>query len=246
MGGERVLEAAAREPLDGGVHVVHALDHAWLIKVVNQATLLVALRVGEDQLGLAGAGHAVLDVLVDVTIPVTRDGDGALPALHYGLDTLDHDGCAEDGAVEHRADGAIGALPHLVQVVLLHALRVGGDGRALYGHAQALGGLGGVDGHLVARLVSVLKAQVIVLGLKIDVRADKLILDDLPDDAGHLVAVHLDERGLHFDLRHACLQRSLGSALRCLCGSSLPEQGYRTISGESHAGWSRLTTRAQA
>ena len=160
----------------------------------------MAIGICEDQLGLAGTGHAVLDVLVHVAVSVTGNGDGSPPALDHRLDALDHDGCAEDGAVEHRTDGAVGALPHLVQVVLLDALRVGGDGRALDSHAQALGGLGGVDGHLVARLVSVLKAQVVVLGLKIDVRADKLVLDNLPDDAGHLVAVHLDERGLHFDL----------------------------------------------
>jgi hypothetical protein len=32
---------------------------------------------------------------------------------------------------------------------------------------------------------------------------DQLLLDEMPDDAGHLVAVHLDDRILHFDFRHA-------------------------------------------
>jgi hypothetical protein len=31
---------------------------------------------------------------------------------------------------------------------------------------------------------------------------DQFVLDESPDDAGHLVAVHLDDRIVHFDLRH--------------------------------------------
>jgi hypothetical protein len=31
---------------------------------------------------------------------------------------------------------------------------------------------------------------------------DQLVLDELPDDPGHLVAVHLDDGILHLDLRH--------------------------------------------
>jgi hypothetical protein len=31
---------------------------------------------------------------------------------------------------------------------------------------------------------------------------DQLVLDELPDDSGHLVAIHLDDRILDLDLRH--------------------------------------------
>ena len=79
---------------------------------------------------------------------------GSLPAAYDGLDALDHDGGAEHGAVEQGADGAVGALPHLFEAVLLDALGVGGDGRALDGHAEAPRRLGGVDSHLVIRLVT--------------------------------------------------------------------------------------------
>ena len=137
---------------------------------------------------------------------MTGDGDGLLPAADDGLDALDHDGRTEDRAVKDGADGAVGALPHLLEVVLLHALGVGGDGGALDGDAQALGGLGGVDGDLVVGGIAVLQAKVVVLGLEVHVGADELVLDDLPDDAGHLVAVHLDERGLHLDLCHERLR----------------------------------------
>ena len=81
------------------------------------------------------------------------------------MDAGDGDGCTEHGTVQHGADGAVRALPHLVQVVLAHTLHVGGDGGALDGHTQTLGGVGGVNGNLVGGLVAVRETQVIVLGL---------------------------------------------------------------------------------
>ena len=49
-------------------------------------------------------------------------------------------GRAEHGAVQHGADGAVGAFPHLLQAVFLHPLGVGRNGGALDGHAVFLGG----------------------------------------------------------------------------------------------------------
>ena len=192
-----------------------ALDHAWSVEDVDELAALGAVGGGVDELHLAGAVHAHLGVLVDVAIGVARDGDWSLPGGHRRLDALDHDGRAEDRAVEQRADGTVGTLPHLLEPVLLHAGGVGGDGCALDGHAQTLGRLGGVHGDLVVGPVAVLEAEVVVLGLEVDVRADELVFDDLPDDAGHLVAVHLDERGLHRYLGHVVLPDRSNSGEKC-------------------------------
>ena len=54
---------------------------------------------------------------------------------------------------------------------------------------------GGVDRDLVVGGVAVLDAEVVVVEVDVEVRQDQLVLDELPDDAGHLVAVHLDDRG---------------------------------------------------
>ena len=35
--------------------------------------------------------------------------------------------------------------------------------------------------------------QVVVFEVDVEVGVDQLVLDELPDDAGHLVAVHLDD-----------------------------------------------------
>ena len=63
-----------------------------------------------------------------------------------------------------------------------------------------LRGLGRVHGDLVIRLIPVLQAQVIVFGLQVHIGQNQLVLDHLPQDAGHLVAVHLHQRRFHQNL----------------------------------------------
>ena len=50
--------------------------------------------------------------------------------------------------------------------------------------------------------VAVLHAQVVVVELDVQVREDQLVLDELPDDARHLVAIDFHDGRLHLDLRH--------------------------------------------
>ena len=47
-----------------------------------------------------------------------------------------------------------------------------------------------------------LDPEVVVLQVDVEVGKDQLVLDELPDDPGHLVAVELDDRVLHLDLGH--------------------------------------------
>ena len=42
--------------------------------------------------------------------------------------------------------------------------------------------------------------EVVVLEVDVEVRVDQLVLDGLPDDAGHLVAVELDDGAFNLDL----------------------------------------------
>ena len=65
--------------------------------------------------------------------------------------------------------------------------------------------LAAVDRHLVVGGVAVLDAEVVVLEVHVEVRQDQLVLDELPDDARHLVAVEFDDRPLDLDLRHGDL-----------------------------------------
>jgi len=94
------------------------------------------------------------------------------------------------------------APPHLFQVELLHTALVRRDGRALDRNADFLRLVCCVNGDLVAGLVALLDAEVVVEKLEVEIRVDQLVLDELPDDPGHLVAIHLDDGILDLDLRH--------------------------------------------
>jgi hypothetical protein len=64
----------------------------------------------------------------------------------------------------------------------------------------ALDGVGGVTCDLVVGGVAVLDTEVVVLQLDVEIRQDQPFLDELPDDAGHLVATEHDDRVEHRDL----------------------------------------------
>ena len=68
--------------------------------------------------------------------------------------------------------------------------------------ADLLGHLGGVDGDLVVGLVALLDAEVVVEQVDVEIGMDQLVLDELPDDPGHLVAVHFDDRVGDLDFCH--------------------------------------------
>ena len=133
---------------------------------------------------------------------MTRYSDRLLPVAHYRLDAVYCDRRAEYGAVEYRTDGAVRALPHLVQVILGHTLGIRCDGGALYAYAVLLDRFSRVFCDLIARLIADRKSEVVIFSLEVDERQDELILDHLPEYPCHLIPVHLDDRGGHSDLFH--------------------------------------------
>ncbi len=133
---------------------------------------------------------------------MTRDRDRLLPVLHAGFDPFDYDRRAEHRAVKHRADRPVRAFPHFLQIVFLHARRVRRDRRTFDCHAVFLRGVRGIHRHLVVRLVAVFQSEIIVLGVELDKRTQQLILNHFPEDPGHLIPVHLHQRGRHFNLIH--------------------------------------------
>ena len=62
--------------------------------------------------------------------------------------------------------------------------------------------MGRVDRDLVVGCIAMLDAEVEVLQVDIEVLQDQLVLDELPDDAGHLIAVELHDRIGDLDLAH--------------------------------------------
>ncbi|CAG9096414.1 unnamed protein product, partial [Plutella xylostella] len=196
---QRELERGVGEVNNRGVSVEHAERHAGALEVVDDLLDGLPLGRGPDELELALAGHDVVDGLVLVGVRVAADDDGLLPAGDEPRDVLADDGLAEHGAAEDVADGAVGALPHLLELELLDSLLVGSDGGALDADVVLLDGVGTVDSDLVVGLVAVLHAQVVSVQLDVQEREDQLVLDQVPDDPGHLIPEDVDDgSGLYF------------------------------------------------
>jgi len=132
---------------------------------------------------------------------VAADDDGLGPPRHQARDVLADDRLAKDRAADDVADRPVRRPVHLLQAELLDARLVGGDRRALDGDPVLLGGVRRVDRDLIVGLVAALDPEVEVLDVDVEVRKQQLVFDEVPDDARHLVAVHLDDRVLHLDLR---------------------------------------------
>ena len=112
----------------------------------------------------------------------------------------------------------------LLEVEFLYTRLIGGDGSALDTDGVLLDGLSGVEGDLVVGLVTVLEAEIVVLEVDVEVRVDELVLDVLPDDAGHLVPVELDDGVLDLDLasdRHGSSCSVVGEAAVSVVGESV-------------------------
>ncbi len=162
------------------------------------------LAVGADELDRDRAGGGKLEVgrAILVAVGVAADHDRLRPARHEARHIPADDRLAEDRAAEDVADGAVRRAPHLFEAELLHAAFVRRDGGALHRNAHLARLVRGVDGDLVVGLVALLHREIVVEQVDIEVRMDQLVLDELPDDPGHLVAVHLDDGIRHLDLCH--------------------------------------------
>ena len=160
---------------------------------------VAAIGVGHDHGDLFGSFNDDVAGLVLIAVGVTADTDGLGPAGDQPWNGVADDGFPEDGAAQDVTDGAIGTEPHFLEVEFDHTFFVGGDGGALDGHVVLQSGVGAVDGDLVVGLVAVLHAQVVVEALHVQVGEDQLVFDHLPDDTGHLVAVHFDHWFVNLD-----------------------------------------------
>ena len=105
---------------------------------------------------------------------MAADDDGVLPAWYWTGDTSQDDGLAEDGATKDVTDGAVRALPHLLQLELLHSRLIRSDRRTLDAHTVLLDRLRRIERDLVVGLITVRQAQVVVLDVELKVRQNEL------------------------------------------------------------------------
>lgn len=87
-----------------------------------------------------------------VTKCMTANDNGVFPPWDGARNALEDDGLAEHGPTEDVSDRPIRALPHLLEVELLHARLVGRDRRTFNADAVLEDRLGGLNRHAVCRL----------------------------------------------------------------------------------------------
>ena len=103
-----------------------------------------------------GIGCAVL-----IAESMTANDDRRGPVGDQPRNIVDHDGFAENGAIENIADRAVRALPHLFQVEFFYPRFIRRDGGAFDADTILADGIGCIDGHLVIGLIAVFHAKVI-------------------------------------------------------------------------------------
>lgn len=87
-----------------------------------------------------------------VTERVTADHDRLHPPRDRFGDAVQHDGLPEHSSAQDVPNGAVRGLPHLLEVELLDAGFVWGDGRAFDADVVLEDGFRGVNGYLIVRL----------------------------------------------------------------------------------------------
>ena len=92
-----------------------------------------------------------------------------------------------------------------MQIILLQPLGIWGNCGAFNTYPPLFDRVGSVNSHLVAGLIPVGQAQIIVYRFKFHKWMDQRILDGMPEDTGHFVAVHLYDGVYHLDLFHVLL-----------------------------------------
>ena len=168
-----ILEAGPRERADAAFLIVFALEDGGAVGFLDENGLLPAGCALEGHGAFAGLVRLKAYGLIHVAVGMAGDRDRLFPCAHDRLDRVQQNGRTEDRAVQNGTDGPVRAFPHLGQLRIFgHSLRVRRDRRAFDGHAVFSGRQRRVDRDLIARLVAVQQAEIVILGLEVDKRAD--------------------------------------------------------------------------
>ncbi len=189
-----VAEACAAESLNRSISV----EHAHVDTGLNVSNVLLdggtSVLRGEGDVDTAGLCDNVILAAVLIAKSMSANNNRLSPSWNTSRDVLHHDWLSEDGTVKDVTDGTVRAPPHLLEVELLNSALIGSDGCAFDSDFVFFGGVCGIDGDLVIGGVARGYGKVVVLGGAVHVGVDVTLLDPLPDHAGHLVTIDIDDR----------------------------------------------------
>ena len=213
--GEAVAETGPGEIADRVVEVVHRHRHAGRGEFIHlHLERLGIVGGGEGERQRARSGNLHIGGAVLIAEGMAAHHNRLRPAGHEPRDIADDDRLAEDHAPENVADGAVGALPHLLELEFLNPGLVRGDRGALHAHAMFLDRMSRIDCDLIPGGVAVGDREVVILKIDVEVGENELVLDELPDDPRHLVAIEFHNRPQNLDLAglaHGILLKGAGA-----------------------------------
>ncbi len=184
-----------RECHNGLFRIVHAHQHSRPFEIIHTELRHLPSILGHKlHLKLSCLSCHKVCRLILVPKGVSPYDNRLGPSRHEPWDILYHNRLPKDGPIELVPDGSIGRFPHLFQVEFFHSVLIGGDCGTLYANLVLLYSSGCIQRHLVSSLVSMLDAQVEVEDVEIQEGKDQLVLDHAPNDASHLVTIHLHNR----------------------------------------------------
>ena len=187
------------ERADALVCVVHALENASTLEVVDNHLLVLATLAVEDEFSNTSFFSTDFNTLIDIAIGVTSNRNRLFPSRNIGLNTLYYYGCTENGSVHYRPDSTVRALIHFTKVIFLNSGIIRCDSRALNGNSKSVCSICRVDSYLIAGLITMFKSKIVILCLQIDKRIQQFVLYHLPDNTGHLISIHLYQRCCHLN-----------------------------------------------
>ncbi len=199
---QAVIERGAGEVIDGFIQVEHRHGHARIggIEDFFFDDCAVFAFIFQRDFACRGEGEIGCAILIAIGMAAHHNRFG--PARHKAGDVLADDWLAEDHTAQNIANGAIGAAIHPFEAEFLDAGLIGGDRCAFDGDAHFFGLFGGINRDLVIGAIAFLDAEIIIEQINIEIGQDQLLLDEIPDNAGHLIAIHLDDGVCDLDFAH--------------------------------------------
>ena len=152
---------------------------------------------GNFQLAFSGNEKIGRAILVAIGMPANNHGLG--PAGDQARDVLTDDRLPEDNTAENISDRSIGRAIHSLETEFFNPIFIGSDRCAFDANAMFGYGVCSIDRDLVIGFIAFFNGKVIISEIDIQIGMNEFIFDKLPDDAGHLIAIKLDNRICYFD-----------------------------------------------
>ncbi len=153
--------------------------------------------------------HQKICCTILITKGVSGHHNGICPAWHKSRNILAHNGFTKDCAIQDIADCPVRRPPHAFEIKLLNPILVWCNGGAFNANTVFFNGIGRIFGNLIIGFIAFLNAKIKVIQFNIQIGQNQLILDHLPDDAGHFIAIKLGNRVFHSKLSHCLLSLNL-------------------------------------